>query len=164
MPEKEKEKIRNGIKSEPKIVEIIAYCIMPNHIHLLLEQIEENGISKYMNNILNSYSRYFNTKYERKGPLWESRFKNVMVLTDEQLIHLTRYIHLNPVTASLVNKPEDWQFSSYKEYIGKIETDKFICKFDDYIDVSPSIYADFVENNIDYQKELAMIKNAIFDE
>jgi putative transposase len=79
---------------------------MPTHIHLVLRQLKDGGISKFMSNILNSYSRYFNIKHNRKGPLWEGRFRKVLVGSDEQLLHLTRYVHLNPVTACLVDKPK----------------------------------------------------------
>ena len=70
-----------------------------------------------MRRLLNSYTRYFNEKIKRKGPLWEGRFKKVLVNSDEQLLHLTRYVHLNPVSAGIVEKPEDWPCSSYREYI-----------------------------------------------
>ncbi len=78
---------------------------MPTHIHLILKQLKEDGISAYMSKILNSYTCYFNRRTKRKGPLWESRFKRVEVTSDEQLLHLTRYIHLNPVTAHIVEEP-----------------------------------------------------------
>ena len=80
-----------------------------------------------MGDILNSYSRYFNTKQKRKGPLWEGRFENVLIKTDEQLLHLTRYIHLNPVTAYLVDQAKDWQASSYNEYLENSDFNECIC-------------------------------------
>jgi putative transposase len=140
-----------------KLVDIISYCLMPTHIHLLLTPLKENGISLYMKNLLNSYTRYFNTRNNRKGPLWQSRFKDVIVENDEQLLHLTRYIHLNPTTSGFVDKPEDWKYSSYNEFIG--ENKKHICKFNDYLDIDPKIYKEFVESRIDEQKELAFIKS-----
>ena len=141
------------------LVEIIAYCIMPTHIHLLLKQTKDEGISRFIGRILNSYSRYFNIKNKRKGPLWQGRFKNVSVGTDEQLLHLTRYIHLNPVSRKLVDKPEDWQYSSYCEYLGTIDDSKEkLCDFSNYLDITPSSYRRFTENNIDYQRELEEIK------
>lgn len=138
------------------LVDIIAYCIMPTHIHLVLKQIEQNGISTFMSNLLNSYTRYFNLKHKRKGPLWEGRFKNVLVKTDEQLLHLTRYIHLNPVTDYLVDNPVDWPASSYREYIG--QTENKICNFNTLLDISTVGYKEFVENRIEYQRSLAAIK------
>src|SRR3989337_457051 len=93
---------------QEKIVSIIAYCLMPTHIHLVLKQLKNGGITKFMARILNGYSKYFNTKHKRTGPLWSGRFKSVMVSHDEQLLHLTRYIHLNPTSADLVKDPSDW--------------------------------------------------------
>ena len=68
-----------------KLVEIIAYCFMPTHIHFILKQSTEDGISNFMRLVLNSYTRYFNIKHKRKGPLWQGRFKNVLIESDEQL-------------------------------------------------------------------------------
>ena len=127
-----------------KLVEIIAYCIMPTHLHLALKQLTKDGISIFMSTILNSYTRYFNTKHKRKGPLWESRFKSVLVETDEQLLHLTRYIHLNPVTAFLVDKPEEWKASSYNEYLLKVSGSDRTCNYDGILDIEPSSYRKFV--------------------
>lgn len=146
-----------------KLVEIIAYCFMPTHIHLALKQLKGNGISIFMANILNSYTRYFNIKHKRKGPLWEGKFKNVLVNTDEQLLHLTRYIHLNPVTAYLVNKPEEWEASSYREYLSGSGHKHNICKYDDILDIVPSTYQKFVEDRISYQRELAKIKDLLIE-
>lgn len=147
--------------NKDKLVEIIAYCLMPTHIHLIVKQVQNNGISNYMRKILNSYSCYFNTKYERKGPLWESKFKNVLVDSDEQLLHLTRYVHLNPVTASMINNPDDWPFSSYKEYL--MEDDNIICRSKDILEIKPSTYRKFVNDQISYQRELSKIKKLLVD-
>lgn len=150
-------------KDKNKLVQIIAYCIMPTHFHLILKQLTEDGIAKYMKDILNSYTRYFNIKHKRKGPLWESRFKSVLVDSDEQLLHLIRYIHLNPVTAKLIDRPEKWDFSSYKEYLLKDNDYASVCQFDDILDIKPSWYCKFVNDRISYQRELAKIKNLIID-
>jgi putative transposase len=144
-----------------KLAEIICYSPMPTHLHFVLKQLKDGGISRFMNNVLNSYTRYFNIKHNRKGPLWESRFKKVLVETDEQLLHLTRYIHLNPVTAHLVDKPEEWKWSSYQEYVFK--KNESIYKYNDVLDVKPDSYKIFVENRISYQRELAKIKHLMFD-
>lgn len=148
------------------LVEIIAFCIMPTHIHLLLRQITNKGISIYLSNLLNSYTRYFNTKHKRKGPLWEGRFKNTLVRTDEQFLHLTRYIHLNPVSVSLVEKPEGWEFSSYSEYLQpkNRRQNKNICEFRDVIDFTPKVYQEFVEDRIAYQRELSKIKKLLLED
>ena len=146
-----------------KLVDIIAYCLMPTHIHLVLKQLKEKGISTFMGNILNSCTRYFNIKTKRKGPLWESRFKAVIVKGDEQLLHLTRYIHLNPVTAYLVDKPEDWTFSSYKEFLCETEEEKKLCNYSEALEVKPETYREFVDARTDYQRELARIRELLIE-
>ena len=140
----------------PHIVDILAYCLMPTHIHLLLVQTYENGISQFMKCVLDSYTRYFNLKTGRKGPLWQSRFKHVLIEDEEQLMHVTRYIHLNPATEHLVAKPEDWNFSSYREYIGT--TEERLCNFEKYFTVDHHYYRKFVENQIEYQRALRNVK------
>lgn len=155
-------KLRNkadgNLLDKNKLIEIIAYCLMPTHLHLILKQIREGGISIFMSNILNSYTRYFNIKHNRKGPLWESRFKSVLVETDEQLLHLTRYIHLNPVTSYLVNSPEEWPASSYLEYLLKVKDSDRICNYHDMLDIRPHSYRKFVAGGASYQQELAKIR------
>lgn len=146
-----------------KIVKIVAYCIMPNHFHLILEQKKENGISIFVRNILNSYTRYFNTRHKRKGPLWEGRFKSVLVGTDEQLIHLTRYLHLNPVTAYLANNPEDWVYSSCREYLLEIKEIDAICEYGGILNIRPDLYKQFMQDRISYQRELAKIKDLFLE-
>lgn len=149
------------LSDEEKNVEIIAYCIMPTHLHLVLKQLKENGISTLMSNALNSYTRYFNTKHNRKGPLWEGRFKSALVKTDERLLHLTRYVHLNPVTAYLVDRPEEWVVSSYNEYLSNGNTG--ICKYDKILNIEPGFYKSFVEDRASYQRELAKIKDLLIE-
>jgi putative transposase len=146
-----------------RIIKIIAYCVMPTHIHIVVQQLKENGISRFMSFILKSHSKYFNIKHGRKGPLWEGRFKRVLVKTDEQLLHLTRYVHLNPATGYLVNNPGDWPFSSFSEYVSKVAADKKICEFNDLLEVGQVAYRRFVEDRIAYQRELAKIKNLILE-
>lgn len=138
-----------------RLVDIIAYCLMPTHIHLILQETQDNGIPIFMSIIQNSYARCFNIKHNRKGPLWEGQYKKVLVENDNQLLHLTRYIHLNPVTAYIVNKPDDYLYSSYKEYLNMINMNEKICTYDKLLNVIPDIYRKFVEDNISYQRDLA---------
>jgi len=141
-----------------KLIEIVAYCIMPTHPHLILSADDKNSISVFMNRLLNSYTRYFNIRHKRKGPLWEARSKKVLIKTDEQLIHDTRYVHLNPVTAYLVEKAEGWPYSSYREYLGQAGKDERLCSFKDILDITPVQYKQFVEEAIPHQRELAKLK------
>ena len=155
------EKIAEQTRHHPPKIQLISYCLMPTHIHFVIKQKEQNAISFFMKKLLNSYTNYFNFKNHRKGPLWESRFKHVACETDEQLLHLTRYIHLNPVTAYLVDRPEDWIASSYKEYLN--EKSDNLCNWSSLIDLSPKRYKAFTENRIEDQRMLAKIKNLMLD-
>ncbi len=143
------------------LVDIIAYCIMPTHLHLILNGLKDMGISIFMNNVLNSYTRYFNIKHHRKGPLWEGPSKKVEIKSDDQFLHITRYVHLNPVTAYLVDKPEDWPYSSYGEYISEINEKNRTCNYKALLDVEPNLYKEFVEKEIAYSRELAEIKRKL---
>jgi putative transposase len=149
-------------KGQLELVLIICYCLMPTHLHLVLKQLTEHGISEFMSLILNSYTRYFNTRHHRKGPLWEGRFKDVRVKTDDQLLHLTRYIHLNPVTAYLVGAPEEWRASSYREYLSGVKDP--ICTFKGLLNIDPARYRLFVEDRAGYQRRLGEIKRLLLEE
>jgi putative transposase len=158
MKKGEQESLHPG--DSEKIVKILAYCLMPTHIHLALQQMTDGGISNFIYRLLKGYSQYFNLKHARKGPLWEGRFVNILVKTDGQLLHLTRYIHLNPVTALLVDKPEEWKFSSYREYVSLLkEGERKICDFSHQLTINAEGYKKFVLDRIDYQRKLALIKH-----
>ncbi len=146
-----------------QLVQIIAYCLMPSHIHIVVRQLQKGGVVNFLRKSLNGYARYFNTKYKRKGTLWMSRFKNVIVDTDEQSLHLTRYVHLNPVTAGLVSRADDWVYSSYLEYVAKSNVLYPLIKTDGLFDMTPRQYRNFVEDHADFQRQLAIIKHQILE-
>lgn len=146
-----------------RIVDILSYCLMPTHIHLVLKQIQDSGVEKFVGLACQSYSQYFNNLHARKGPLWEGRFKGILVNNDEQLLHLTRYVHLNPVTANLVNNPANWKYSSYNEYVDVDKSDRNLCNYSDILQIDPMSYKRFVLDHVDYQRQLAMIKKITFD-
>lgn len=161
----EKEKFM--IKLDPKntLIEIIAYCFMPNHFHFLIKQNKDNGISKFMANFQNSYSKYFNTRNERIGPLFQGLFKAVLVEDDDQLLHLTRYIHLNPVTSYLINEKTlpNYQWSSFPEYLsqkegGFIPTNIVLDFFK-----SSEQYNQFVLDQVQYARTLDSIKHVLLE-
>ncbi|KKP88116.1 MAG: hypothetical protein UR93_C0021G0003 [Berkelbacteria bacterium GW2011_GWA2_35_9] len=141
-------------------IDIICYCIMPTHFHLLIKQNQDYGITDYLRLVQNSYSHYFNIKHKRSGPLWQGKFKNKQIESDEQLLHLTRYIHLNPSTSGLVDKPQDWCHSSYNEYLN---SDEDLCTYKNLFNFDLSEYKKFVNNEKDYQRQLHLIKSTIFN-
>jgi putative transposase len=99
-------------------VSIVAYCLMPNHYHFLLLQNNGGSISKGIQSAFNSYAQAFNSVTNHSGTLFQGRAKGIEVNGDEYAVRLCRYIHCNPVTAKLVMKPEDWEYSDYSEWIG----------------------------------------------
>ena len=103
--------------NDKKIVEIICYCLMPNHFHFLVKQLKDGGVTEFISKLSNSYTKYYNVKYNRVGPLLQGEFKAVLIESDEQLVHISRYIHLNPVVSFLVKNLSQYRWSSYKEYI-----------------------------------------------
>ena len=122
----------NKFKKEKPLVEIVTYCLMPNHFHLLIHEIEEGGISKFMQKILTGYTMYFNKKNNRSGSLFQGKFKATHVADDNYLKYLVSYIHLNPVKLidpkwkefGIKNKKaaeeylKTYKHSSYQDYLG----------------------------------------------
>jgi putative transposase len=98
-------------------LDVLAYCLMPNHYHLLV-QCKAHGVSRAMMRLSVAYTKAMNRRYNRVGALFQGQFQAIAVDSDEYLYHLTRYIHLNPVKAGLVAHPKEWAFSSYREYAG----------------------------------------------
>lgn len=150
------------------LVNVMSYCLMPNHFHLLIKQTIDKGISTFLSNLTNSYTRYFNTKHQRIGPLFEGMFKAVRIESDEQFIHVSRYIHLNPVSSFLITPEEleNYQWSSYPEFIGKVERN--------FADPKPILnffhsrknkeeYKKFVLEQVEYARELEKIKHLTID-
>jgi REP element-mobilizing transposase RayT len=94
---------------------IVAICLMPNHFHLLVRPQHDHTVSRFLNGLLGSYVQGVNAARKRVGPLFQGRTRSVHVSDDIYLAHLARYIHLNPVTAGLVARPQDWPFSNYSD-------------------------------------------------
>lgn len=119
---------------------------MPNHYHFLIKQIQENGITEFMHKLDTSYTMYFNLNNKRSGRLFENTFKAKMIDTDEVLLHVSRYIHLNPVIKGLIERPIEWRWSSYPEYFDSEV--KPICNHQEILErfKSPDRYRAFVEN------------------
>jgi len=122
------------IDKRDKLVEVLVFCFMPNHIHLLVRQLEYGGISKFMQKIGGGYGSYFNRKYQRKGHVFQNEFKSIRIESDRQLIAVVNYIHTNPTSLIEPNFKESWiknpekvikfleeeyRWSSLYDYIGK---------------------------------------------
>ncbi len=153
-----KPKLKDNQRSETPLVDILCYCLMPNHFHLILRQKSDNGISVFMNRVANSFTKYFNIKNDRVGPLFQGVFKAVRIETDEQLLHVSRYIHLNPLVANLAANIRDYQWSSYSAYVGDeqnnlVSTQEVLAHFP-----SKEKYGQFVADQTDYARTLEQLK------
>lgn len=127
---------------------LLAYCLMRNHIHLLLYQRDERAMIEFMRSLMTSYSMYFNRRYKRVGPVFQSRYRASLISRDDYLEHISRYIHLNP---------RDWEqypYSSLRYYLGSasaewISPDKILKIFP-----SREQYLEFVRDYIGYKEML----------
>lgn len=140
---------------------LYAFCLMPNHFHLLLKQEVEGNISSYVKNIIDSYTKFFNIKYQRNGPVFQGQFKAVRVSLDEQLTHLSRYIHLNPLTSYIVKDFEQllsYPWSSLPQYLQDKEG---FCDQSMVLNLFPSKegYLEFLQDQVEYQRELVNIRH-----
>ena len=133
--------VRNSISRDPlsaddkrdKLVEVLSFCLMPNHPHLLLRQIRDGGITKFMMKFGAGYGGYFNRKYNRKGHVFQNRFSSTHIKNDEQLKTVFVYIHTNPISLiepkwkekgikdpeKVIKFLENYKWSSYQDYIKK---------------------------------------------
>jgi putative transposase len=135
-------------------ISLLAYCLMGNHFHLLIYQSEQDAMSKLMRSIMTSYSRYFNLRYKRSGPLFESRYKASRVGRQSYLEHISRYIHLNP------RYWKRYEYSSLGHYLGRAP---------DWLTTSPilELFADrgaylaFLEDYEDHKTMLDEVKTAL---
>lgn len=116
-------------------IKLLVYCLMPNHFHLLVHQKSADGIDRLMNSLNTRYVVYFNKKHKRVGPLYQGVYKAVLVKTDEQLTHLSAYIHRNPAQSFSINDLQGMplriltkQPSSFPEYLGQRKTSWIISK------------------------------------
>lgn len=142
--------IQEKIQTE-RFIELVAFCVMPNHFHLLLRENEENGISRYMQRVQLAYTNYFNEKHATSGHVFEGRYKTVHVKDDEQLMHLSAYIHRNPrELRAWKGKEGQYPWSSLQDYTGAnrwgglLATDIIASRFAGTPD---SNYADFVRTS-----------------
>lgn len=148
------------------VITIHGHCLMPNHFHFLLQPSNDKAISDFLRNFQNSYSKYFNIKNNRTGSVFQDMFKAVRIESEEQLVHVSRYIHINPTTSYIV-KPENisnYPWSSLSAYLDEgddsfVETKTILSFFP-----SRSAYKKFLLDQVDYQRQLDNIKHLLLED
>ncbi len=152
------------VEKNNKRVDIFGYCLMPNHFHFLLKQLIDRGITNFVADFSNSYTRYFNIKHKRLGHLFQGVFKAVRIESDEQFIHVWRYIQINPVVSLVIKETElgNYPYSSYFEYLSER---KGVCNKKPILDYFTSVkkLRNFVYDRIDYGKKLEVIKHLVWE-
>lgn len=139
-------------------VDLLAYCLMPNHFHLLVYQRQSHMLTSLMQSVMTSYSRYFNLKYKRTGPLFESRFRSSAILDEAYLEHITRYIHLNP------RQWRDYEYSSLPYYLQQdtvswVRPNRIVSMFK-----TPAEYIQFLEDYQENKKMMDILKRELANE
>ena len=152
-------------KKQAPLIEIYAFSLMPNHFHLLSKQILKNGIKIFISNFQNAFAKYFNKRNKKGGSVFRNPFKAKWIERDEIFTHVSRYIHLNPVTSHLIQIEDliSYPWSSYRFYSLNMTNDLVITK--PLLDIvgSNKKYQKFVENQVDYQRKLQLIKNVMLE-
>ena len=157
-------------KREKPLVSILGYCLMPNHFHIILYEHSEGGITKFMGKLLTAYSMYFNTKYERSGPLFTHPFRSEHISNEPQYLYIFSYVHLNPISLidenwkenGVKNKREakkfleSYEYSSYLDFLGKNRQEVNIIDFS----LIPE-YTKNMEMDFDSQEKAFHAKNPI---
>lgn len=138
---------------EPPLVEIVAYCLNPNHYHLIVRQLEEKGIEKFMQRLGTAYTMFFNRRNQRSGSLFQGRFKSIHIDSNEYLLYLSAYVNKNNFIHGYGNS--DWKYSSLVEYkFPKVQPSERICSPESVLSQFENIagYMEFLENNALYLK------------
>ncbi len=159
------EQLQEILVTDPQepLVDILAYCLMPNHFHLLVRQVADDGVTRFMRRSQNSYVHYYNLKHDRVGPLFQGRFQAVVILSNEQLLHVSRYIHLNPMVARLASDLGSYHWSSFPAYVQG--TNSRLCETRTILGLSGShdTYEVFVRDYADYAIALHDHKDFLLD-
>jgi putative transposase len=107
---------RLQIKNLNKEVDILTYCLMPDHFHIIVKQTSLQGVQKLLKQVTNAYTEYFNKKYRLTGPVVKGRYKAIVIEKEKHLLELSRYIHLHPVISQISQRAQDYEWSSMKEF------------------------------------------------
>ena len=156
----------------PALVEIIAYCLNPNHYHLILKQNSEKGIEKFMHKLSTGYTNYFNKKNKRSGALFQGRFKAIHIDSNEYLLLLSAYINKNYFIHGYEISPSDWPYCSALDYLGKrngtlckkeIILDQFAIAKSELNSENYENYAQFLDVNANYFKDKKDLERYILE-
>lgn len=151
-------------KDNDLLVKIVSFVLMPNHFHFLLQQVQDNGIALFVAQFSNSYTKYLNTREQRVGHLLQGVYKAVRVESGEQLIHLSRYIHLNPVVSYVIKEEVlfEYPWSSLPHFLqgnsSLVWTEPVLSYF-----ASVEKYKQFILDQVEYGKKLEEIKHLILE-
>jgi putative transposase len=144
---------KGSLASERKpLVEIIVYCLNPNHYHFILKQLTDKGIEKFMQRLGTGYTKYFNIKNKRSGSLFQGTFKAIHVDSNEYLLYVSAYVNKNNFIHGYT-KDDSWKYSSWPEYLGKVNPG--ICSKEIILGQFKNTkeYKEFIEVNAEYLKE-----------
>lgn len=179
------EQCLQGVSSEEKVspsrvlknyfgeIKLLAYCLMPNHFHLMVKQESEHGIDHFMRSLSTKYVRYFNSKYKRVGSLFQDTYKGVHIVSEYQFVYLSKYIHRNPLDITYEDTPrrsirlEDYKYSSYANYLNKywqgwLDAEEILGLFTNLNrKISYANYKEFVEETSD--DDYSFIKDVVLD-
>lgn len=162
-----KSNLRGSMEEKEEKVKIIAYVVMPNHFHLLVKPSPENptAVSKFVGDAVNGYTRYYNLKNNRIGPLFQGKFSSKEINDEPSFIQVSRYLHLNPVLSTKTNpdgrikQPQDYPYSSYFEWAGfknpHLVDKEEVLRWIKWIG-GPSRYREFVNSKIEKENFLGI--------
>lgn len=142
-------KLNEGTEKEERLVEVVAYCLNPNHFHFILKQVSEKGIEKFMQRLGTGYTMYFNHKYDRTGALFQGKFKAVHIDSNEYLLHVSAYVNLNFQVHQLRSSTPQYR-TSWGEYMGSMKNARGMCYIDPVLGQfrNRQAYSEFAETSL----------------
>lgn len=156
--------VRISTQNITEAIDLLAFCLLPNHFHLLVHLHEIDGITKLMKSVSTGYAMYFNSKYERVGHVFQGKFKARPIINDSDLYHITRYIHLNCWDAG--QSLDEFKYSSYKYYLGMysaswVKPARILSLFNDSVEKYASFVSAYQDEWFDRRQLQAEIKNRL---
>lgn len=165
LPSELKKQYLDMLSSVMPLVEIYVFAFMPNHYHFLLKQLRDKGIATFVSNFQNSFAKIFNLRNNRTGALFQNAFKAKRITNDEQFSHVSRYIHLNPVTSYIIefDKLASFEWTSFPIYANSEQMPFLNSDFLLKMFGNREKYTKFVADQVDYQRDLAYIKDLVME-